>query len=316
MLLAPLLALALASQALATQAQAAAAADPAPAMPAMAPAGLPLAQQFDITSKITGRTYRVYISKPVGPPPKGGYPVLYVLDGDMAFPTAAAQVTLGTLTGRSPVVVVGIGYPNVMATMSLRNRDLTPWAADAASVQPGGKPDDYGGADAFHRFMVEELRPIVAKTAPVDPANQGLMGYSLGGLFTLHVLFHHPEAYRTYVAGSPSIWFDGRELLKSEAAFSAVVRAGKVAPHLLITSDGWEQGPESPDVPLGAKHDEMMKELNAARMVDNAHELATRLQAIKGAPGYQVRYALFPQETHNTGIPASTSRGVAFFVLP
>lgn len=312
MVLAPLVALVLALHASVTAPPPA-----APAPPAMAPAMLPLTRQFDLPSAITGRTYRVYISSPAGPAPKGGYPVLYVLDADMAFPTAAAQVLLGSLTGRAPAVVVGIGYPNTMATMLLRNRDLTPWPADAGSLQPGTKADDFGGAEAFHRMMVEELRPIVAKTYPVDPRDQALMGYSLGGLFTLNVLFHHPDAYRTYIAGSPSIWFNGRKLLESEAGFAETVRAGKIAPRVLITSDGWEQADDSPDLPAaGEARTKGLADMNAARMVDNARELAGRLKAVKGAPGYQVRYALFPQETHETGIPASTSRGVAFVVTP
>ena len=235
----------------------------------------------------------------------------------MAFPIAAGQVQLGSISGRPPVVVVGIGYPNIMAAMTLRNRDLTPWQLDARSTMPGNKADDYGGADAFHRFMMEELRPIIAKTYPIDPGNQALMGYSLGGLFALHVMFHHPEAYRTYVAGSPSIWFNGRQVLRSEAAFSEAVRTGKAAPRLLITSDGWEQADDSPDLPASGKaRADGLVQMNAARMVDNARELAMRLQAIRGAAGYHVRYALFPQETHQTGIPASTSRGVAFIAMP
>lgn len=309
MLFAPLFALALA-------AQTPAAADAPASQSTMAPAGLPMAQQFDLSSKITGRTYRVYISRPVSPPPKGGYPVIYVLDGDMAFPTAAAQVLLGSLSGRPQAVVVGIAYPDTMATMTLRDRDLTPWGAPTP-MQPGTKAEDYGGADDFHRMMMQELRPIVAKTYPVDTANQTLMGYSLGGLFTLHVLFQHPEAYRSFVAGSPSIWYRDRQLLKDETAFSQAVRAGKASPRILITSDGWEQGPESPDTPpSGPARAEYIKGTNDARMVDNAHELATRLQALKGGAGYKVQYALFPQETHNSGIPASTSRGVAFSILP
>jgi predicted alpha/beta superfamily hydrolase len=143
------------------------------------------------------------------------------------------------------------------------------------------------------------------------------MGYSLGGLFTLHVLFHHPEAYRNYVAGSPSIWWDGREVLKGEAGFAEAVRAGKAAPRLLITSDGWEQGDGAPDLPpAGEQRTKMLEGLKAARMVDNARELADRLKAVKGGAGYEVDYALFPNETHNSGIPASTSRGVAFVTRP
>jgi hypothetical protein len=194
---------------------------------------------------------------------------------------------------------------------------MTPWPADPAAMDPSDKPSDYGGGEDFHRFMVEELRPIIARAVKVDPGRQALMGYSLGGLFTLNVMFHHPDAYQTYVAGSPSIWFDGRRLLEGEAAFSDLVRAGKTAPRLLITSDGWEQSAQAPDLPASdAARAKAVADMTAARMVDNARELAGRLAALKGGAGYQVRYALFPEETHLTGIPAATSRGVAFVVKP
>lgn len=313
MLPGPLVALALAFQASPSSAIAADSTAP----PIRVPATLPMAEQFDLTSKINGRTYRIYLSRPTGAVSPGGYPVLYVLDAYTAFPIAAAQVLLSSAGGPSPAVVVGIGYPDTMDTSTLRNRDLTPWPSDPSSTTPGGKVDDYGGADAFHEFMMEELRPIVGKIYPVDPHKQALVGYSLGGLFTLHVMFHHPEAYRTYVAGSPSIWFDGDKVLQSEAAFSEAIRTGKAAPRVLITSDGWEQAEDSPDLPpSGEARAKEMVQMNAERMVENARELAARLQALKGAPGYQVRYVVFPQETHRTGIPASTSRAVAFVLAP
>ena len=286
-------------------------------LPATSPAMLPLAVQFDLPSKITGRTYRIYVSRPVTPPPKDGYPVLYVMDGDIAFATASGQVILGSLTGKGASLVVGVAYPNFLATTTLRGRDLTPSQPNAAARASAGagkaRPEDYGGADDFHRFMMEELRPLIAQMNKVDPASQSLMGYSLGGLFTLHVMFHHPEAYRSYVAGSPSIWWNDREVLGGEAEFAKAVRVGKVSPRLLITSDSWEQDKNAPDMPTSGKaRDEAMASMNRARMVDNARELANRLKAIKGGPGYEVTYVLFPEETHNTGIPASTSRGVAF----
>jgi predicted alpha/beta superfamily hydrolase len=165
--------------------------------------------------------------------------------------------------------------------------------------------------------MVEELRPVIAAAVKVDPGRQALMGYSLGGLFTLNVMFRHPDAYQTYVAGSPSIWFDGRKLLEGEAAFADLVRAGRAAPRLLITSGGLEQAADGPDLPPpGEARAKAVADIAAARMVDNARELAGRLAALKGGAGYQARYVLFPDETHLTGIPAATSRGVAFVVKP
>jgi uncharacterized protein len=288
-----------------------------PSVPATSPATLPLAVQFDLPSKITGRTYRIYVSRPVTPPPRDGYPVLYVMDGDIAFATASSQVILGSLTGKGASVVVGVAYPNFLATSTLRGRDLTPSQPNAEARETGGKgnakPDDYGGADDFHRFMMEELRPLIAQMNKVDAGNQSLMGYSLGGLFTLHVMFHHPAAYRSYVAGSPSIWWNDREVLGGEKAFAEAVRSRKVAPRLLITSGRWEQDVNSPETPKeGAARDGALATITTARMVDNAKELAARLKALKGGPGYEVVYTLFPEETHNSGIPASTSRGVAF----
>jgi len=165
--------------------------------------------------------------------------------------------------------------------------------------------------------MMEELRPRIAAAYQIDPIDQTLMGYSLGGLFTLGVLFHHPEAYRTYVAGSPSIWWNSREVLKDEAGFAAAVRAGKVAPRILITSDAWEQDPPASALPPpGPNRDAEVKALAAARMVDNARDLAGRLTALTGQRGYKVQYVLFPEETHETGIPASASRGLVFALTP
>jgi predicted alpha/beta superfamily hydrolase len=227
---------------------------------------------------------------------------------------------LSALGGARPLLVVGVGYPAAAAAMTLRNRDLTPTQPgphDPGDVSDKPKPEDYGGADGFDQFMMEELRPVIARLYPVDPADQSLMGYSFGGLFTLHVMFKHPTAYRSFIAASPSIWFDDREVLKGEGAFSAAVRSGAAAPRILITSDRWEQSEESPELPpSGPARAKAIDEMERFRMVDNARELADRLKALPGGAGYNVRYALFPDETHLTGSPAATSRAVAFVERP
>lgn len=288
------------------------------AVPVTAPATDPFAVQFDLPSKITGRTYRISLHRPLGTAPQGGWPTIYVLDSSTSFATAASQVLLRSVTGQAGALVVGIGYPQAAATMKLRGYDLTPSVPLPGTMnEPGFKPSDFGGAALFHRFMIEELRPVIAAMAPVDSNNQSLIGYSLGGLFALDVLFDHPQAYRTIVAGSPSIWWNMRELLRKEAGFAAAVRAGKVSTRVLITADEWEQFLPASELPSDPKaRAAALKEAADAAMVDNAKRLAARLGALRGAPGYRVRYVLFPEETHLTGIPASTSRGVAFTFLP
>lgn len=266
------------------------------------PALLPLSVQFDVTSINTGRTYRIYLSTPVAPAPAAGYPVLYVLDGDTSYPTAASQAVLASLLGeQKPVLVVGVAYPDVLATVNLRWRDLTPYSRDAENDKNvPQETGQWGGGDAFHKFMVEELRPIVESMAKIDKSEQSLMGYSLGGLFTLHVLLTNPETYKNYVIGSPSIWLSGKRVLQEIPSFTKKVQAGIVSPRVLITADELEQLPASSPI------------VDTNRMIDNAREVANTLRRIKGTNGYRVDYALFDKETHNSGIPASTSRGVAF----
>src|SRR5687768_8711000 len=49
------------------------------------PATIGAARQFDFTSAVNGKTYRVTVATPWAPPPQGGYPVVYVLDGGAYF---------------------------------------------------------------------------------------------------------------------------------------------------------------------------------------------------------------------------------------
>ena len=71
---------------------------------------------------------------------------------------------------------------------------------------------------------------------PVDATNQALYGHSLGGLAVVHALFTEPKAFRSFIASSPSLWWDGNAVLEDEAGFGAEVRAGKIAPRILITA--------------------------------------------------------------------------------
>jgi predicted alpha/beta superfamily hydrolase len=286
---------------------------------AITPFVIPGAVQVDLPSRITGRTYRIYLQQ-LGIAPNAGWPVVYVLDGDATFAGLASQNLLRIVSGESGVILVGIAYPNGAESVRLRMHDLTPSPANAwtlAIADPGADPKDAGGAEAFHRFMMEELRPWITSKYPVNAAAQTLMGYSLGGLFALHVLFHHPEAYRTFVAGSPSIWWNNRELLLEEPGFVEAVRSGRVAPRILITSDGWEQNPPSFTLPSDpAQRAARMKTAALVRMVDNARDLAHSLDAFRGSLGYEVHYLLLPEETHDTGEAASITHGFNFALTP
>lgn len=284
------------------------------------PTSFPGAVEFDLASRISDRTYRILVYQPPIPPPEAGYPAVFLSDGNMNFPIAAAMGAMFAFSG-CPALIVGVGYPttNPLELTTMRTRDLTPpTPIEAIRPQPGLPPpaaENFGGAAEFLRFLTEELRPAIAAEWAVDPANQTLYGYSLGGLFTLGALFAQPDAFRTFVGASPSIWWHDRSLLAGEDAFTRRVAAGEAAPRVLITIGGEEQVlPRT--LPPGFSEAEARELVTSARMVDNARELGARLAAIKGADGYAARFHQFDGEDHLTAMAGSIARALDFALRP
>lgn len=279
------------------------------------PVTLPWSTQFDLASEISGRIYRISTFAPPVPPPPRGYPLVVALDGNLTFPIAAAMAATYAFS-MSPVLVVGVGYPtdSPMEISVTRFRDLTPETpAEAIPVRPGLPtltPEGVGGADLFHRFLTEELRPRLASAHNIDAGSETLFGYSLSGLFVLDALFKQPAAWRRYVAASPSIWWNERAVLRGEAGFARAVEAGNAKPRVLVTVGAKEQTLPHRRPP-GMTEAELEALMDEGRMVDNAWELANRLGRITGE-GYAACFHAFDEEDHLTGLAASIGRALDF----
>jgi ferri-bacillibactin esterase len=269
------------------------------------PAVLPVSRQFDFKSTINGHSYRVQVAIPFVPAPPKGYAVLYMLDGDAYFGTYSFATRMRALMGElQPAVVVGIGYPeaesDLKAVFVRRQYDLTPTQIDPKEAAQAGLATDpaaLGGADVFLQVIDREVKPRVAALLPVDSNREILFGHSLGGLFALHVLFTRPESFETYLALSPSIWFNHRVVLGDEASFAAAVKSGKIAPQVFIAVGGEEERPPAA-LPPGMTREQVQKSVAAASMIRNAMDLGSRLEALPGVSGYAVRARVFDGETH------------------
>ena len=275
---------------------------------------LPDTKRIDFVSKVNGRPYSIEVDLPDRPAPADGYPVIYVFDGDLFFLSFAEAVRINA----PQAIIVGLGYPHDPAwvahiagpqaamvsklsparaflamTQRARFYDLTPPTSDAGVKMTNSNSgrsltkDDVGGGDDFLKTIETEVKPRVYALAKVNKDDQVLFGASLGGLAVLEALFTEPQAFHTFVASSPSIWWDDRSVLAKEAGFTAQVKEGKVTPRVLITVGGEEQSvPKS--LPSGSARDASATIARSNRMVDNACELAGRLQALHGAKGYEV----------------------------
>jgi predicted alpha/beta superfamily hydrolase len=270
-----------------------------------APVIVPRARQYDFTSKINGRDYRVYVSLPFKADPAKKYPVIYLLDGNWYFAPTAYNVTESAgARAIQQAIVVGLGYPsddNDLAG-SRRGFELTP------SVDPNATDNrPRGGGDAFLRVLEEEVKPLVAAHYPVDPAKQVLFGKSLGGLAVLRSMFRNPGAYSTYIVASPAIGYNNRDVLKDEAAFIKRVQDEKLSLRLLITVGGDEfyRG----DDPARKAADEKNG------MIANASGLAQRLSVLN-SERVNVSYAVIPDENHVLVSLASLGRALGYALKP
>lgn len=242
-----------------------------------------------------GDAYRILVAVPAGQAPAQGWPVIYALDGATTFATFRDSVRVQAgrpeATGARPAVVVAIAYPDPGGVNpARRQRDLTP-------PVPGQPVATSGGAEPFLDFLEKVVKPAVERDLPIDRRRQTLFGHSLGGLFALHVLFTRPDAFQTYVAASPSIWWNDRAILAEMKA----VTWPAVPPAVMVTVGEREQFAPDADVTSVAK-------LARRRQVDNAAEMAAGLAAM----GIDVAFVCFPGENHGSVLPAAISRAVRF----
>lgn len=267
---------------------------------------VPHARQLDFASPITGQRYRIFISAPLSPPPPDGYPVLYVLDGNAAFPVAA-YISRNIerrqpVTGIAPALVVGIGYAGSDDYhLAARSRDYT---LAAGQHDPAAE----GGADRFLDFIEQELKPLVASQFAIDPQQQALFGHSYGGLLVLHTLFTRPDGFSTYLAASPSIWWQDKHVLGEMHTFLKGNAGRQHWPSVQISVGAAEDQP-----PKGRMSPELLAERAKRPMVTEARQLAATLKS-HPAWGSRIRYHELAGENHGSAWLPALSRGFELFL--
>lgn len=149
----------------------------------------------------TGTTYHVYIRYPedYASEPTRRYPVIYLLDGDSAFPLLAPEHLFIHYDDKVPdAIIVGIAYGSFD---NPRHFDFSP---------PSGKANE-GGAPAFERFLRNRLIPAVERRVRADSQRRVLVGQSRGGGFVFYSAFADPDLFWARIASSPTLT-PGREI--------------------------------------------------------------------------------------------------------
>lgn len=161
-----------------------------------------IGQSYRIKSAILGRSRVVNVQLPEHyGDPRRTFPVLYLLDGgeheDFEHIAGLAQINAAYGQGQE-MIVVGIEGVD-------RRHDLTSLSSVPADLKTAPTS---GGAEAYRRFLTEELRPWVQSRFRTN-GRTALIGESLAGLFVLETFLREPGSFSDYIAVSPSLWWNG-----------------------------------------------------------------------------------------------------------
>lgn len=283
---------------------------PAAAQTDAVPAKLVGAQEYRLQAAANGRTYRIQVAA-VGTEPAGGYPVLYVLDGDAVFPVVVPAVQGMVMRAEenraAPFLIVGVGYSDTqILDLAARAEDYTPPADDYRHT--GDRLSTrFGGAEAFHSFLTGQLRQDLAKRGwRTNPQHQNLIGHSYGGLFALYSLMKHPGSFRNYLIASPSVWWNRQRILDYLPPFlNGTGRPDGLPVGVHLTVGEYEQTP-APHLPQQSGR---RQQLERRGMVRETQNLGARLAALP-ASRLEVQTVVYPAETHASVLMPAVNDGL------
>jgi predicted alpha/beta superfamily hydrolase len=135
------------------------------------------------------------------------YPVLYITDGQWNFIHTSQAISSLSSNGVIPQMIL-----IAVQTLDFRDRDLVVTRNEESKMG--------GGADKFLSFIKSELIPFIDVNYRTSDY-RALAGTSFGGIFVMHAFITDPHLFKSYLALSPSMWWDYGVLLKRTEAFLA-----------------------------------------------------------------------------------------------
>lgn len=174
-------------------------------------------QTLSVPDPVSGRSYDVEISLPpdYDADTSRRHPVLYLADGGRATRPLTCLVkalySKGELTEEP--IIVGLSYAKGETLEVSRKRDYTP-----VPLKPGDTA--YGGGQAYQLYLRATVISHVESLYRVDPGQRLYWGHSYGGLLGTRILLTEPGLFKTYILGSPSLWFANHAILALEADYA------------------------------------------------------------------------------------------------
>ncbi|MFI5237081.1 MAG: alpha/beta hydrolase [Ignavibacteriales bacterium] len=188
------------------------------------------AQYIQFSSAEVDDTFKLFISVPDKYSNSSkAYPVLYVLDGDIAFGMATSIARYLQVGGNIPeLIIVGIGYGSIDKSAGNKRK------RDYGSLQTGG-------IENFMNFLKSELIPFIDSNYRTINGDRIIYGYSIGGLFALYTLFTQPDTFNSYIIGSPHLDWNDFSIFTYEESSSEKIGDAKIKLFISVGSEESEE---------------------------------------------------------------------------
>lgn len=262
-----------------------------------------------LTSEMVDDEFKIFVGH-CGTRGAQRVPVLYLTDANGFFGGTVDLVRSMQLARHlPPLLVVGIGYRagGIADTLKPRTRDLTP-TRDSGFARLFPHQDAMGGAENLLQFIERELKPWVRARYDADHNDASYFGHSMGGLFGIYVLFTARAAFRRYIIGSPSLWWDHECMFEYEARPAGHASDDPVAVYFGVGAHETHEGRQREAVNMPAE-ERAKTGTRHIDMVADTNRMAARLRGLAW-PNTRVDIDVFPDEYHITVPFLTLSRGL------
>ncbi|TVP15043.1 alpha/beta hydrolase [Shewanella sp. KCT] len=248
---------------------------------------IPRTAVFELTDPVSKRIYPLWVKLPRSYQADSTrhYPVVYVSDAPYAFQIVSGMTRFPMNSGKMrEAIIVGLSYAKGDKGPQSRVRDYTPFNDSSWKLATGG-------ASRYADYLETQVLPFMAEHYRVDDKERIFVGNSLGGLLGAYLLLEKPNLFDNYVLGSPSVWFNGEQLL----SLTAKPRADDKQARRVFLAVGALETPAK----AGMQHD----------MVAGADKLGRHIRRQLG-DNLVLETIIIAGARHETAFPTTASQGL------
>jgi hypothetical protein len=237
------------------------------------------------------------------------YPVIWATDASLSFPLTVGTMSILTMGQQAAeAIIVGVGAPASVDALEFGRRRAYEFYTRprwlngglggqyALKTMPDAFPpellDGGGGAERFLSFLVDDLRPRLAREFRFDETDHGLLGDSAGGHFATYALLTRTEAFTKYLIGSPAVSGCEDYLFQLE-------------------EERFTRGPQlRGDLFLGAGEAEATDTFTAVGDILGSMTRLAQTLRLRDYPGLRITCRIFPDQNHYSAAPSVINSGL------